>query len=293
MLTLGFEYSQKIKMKPQLNRVDPVSNSDWRMRLHEIIFEADTKAGKRFDILLLIAIVLSVLVVMLESIVSIQEEYGDALMTIEWIFTVLFSIEYIARLMSVKKPLRYAFSFFGIIDLLSILPTYVALFYMGTHSIRIIRILRLMRVFRVLKLIGFLKEAKILRDSMKASWPKITVFLLAVFSLVVVLGTMMYIIEDPEAGFTSIPMSIYWAIVTLTTVGYGDIAPMTPLGQALASVIMIMGYAIIAVPTGLVAADITKASNIHLNTQTCPYCMKEGHLDDSVYCRICGQVLND
>jgi len=280
-------------MKARLNRVESTSHTDWRKRIYEIIFEADTKAGKQFDILLLVAILLSVLVVMLESVVSIQEKYGKILFVVEWVFTILFCLEYIARLVSVKKPLKYALSFFGIIDLLSILPTFVAFFYMGTHSIRIIRILRLMRVFRVLKLIGFLKEARVLKNSLKASWPKITVFLLAVFSLVVILGTLMYIIEDPGSGFTSIPISIYWAIVTLTTVGYGDIAPMTPLGQMLASLIMIMGYAIIAVPTGLVAADLSKGSGVHLNTQVCPYCLLDKHLDDSVFCRKCGENLDD
>lgn len=277
----------------RLNQRESPENSNWRHRLHEIIFEADTPAGKKFDIILLFAIIISVLVVMLESVPSLASEYGSFFYVVEWIFTILFTIEYIARLISVKKPLRYAISFFGIVDLLSILPTYLAPFYMGTHSIRIIRILRLMRVFRVLKLIGFLKEAKVLRNSLKASWPKITVFLLAVVSLVVILGTIMYIIEDPEAGFTSIPLSIYWAVVTLTTVGYGDIAPVTPIGQFIAAVIMIMGYAIIAVPTGIVAADMNRPQKLSSNTQACPTCMKEGHQDDAVYCRNCGNLLND
>lgn len=280
-------------MRKRLNKTEAPKGADWKSRLHEIIFEADTPEGKRFDIILLVAIILSVLIVMLESVPTLQNEYGTLFYYLEWFFTIIFSLEYIARLISVKKPLKYALSFFGLIDLLSILPTFLAIFYVGSHSIRIIRILRLMRVFRVLKLIGFLKEARVLRDSLKASWPKITVFLLAVTSLVVVLGTVMYIIEDPSAGFTSIPMSIYWAIVTLTTVGYGDIAPVTPLGQTLASVIMIMGYAIIAVPTGIMASDMSRSQKIALNTQACPNCMTEGHQDDAVHCRKCGHLLND
>ena len=277
----------------QLNKVEGAAHSPWRMRLHEVIFEADTPAGKRFDIILMFAILVSVLIVMLESVVSLQEKYGSLFLVLEWFFTILFTLEYIARLISVRNPLRYAISFFGIIDLLSILPTYLAFFYLSTHSIRIVRILRLMRVFRVLKLIGFLREAKVLRDSMKASWPKITVFLLAVLSMVTVLGTIMYIIEGADAGFTSIPISIYWAIVTLTTVGYGDIAPMTAPGQFLASIIMILGYAIIAVPTGIVVSGLREANKLHLNTQSCPHCMTEGHLDDAIYCRNCGNKLND
>lgn len=265
---------------------------NWRRRMHEVIFEADTRAGKRFDLVLLIAILLSVLVVMLESVPGIQEKYGTLLLYIEWFFTLLFTVEYIARILSVKKPLSYVFSFFGMVDLLSILPTYLG-FIIGTgHSVRIIRILRLMRVFRVLKLIGFLKEARVLRDSLIASRPKIIVFLLAVVSVVTVLGTLMYIIEDPESGFTSIPISIYWAIVTMTTVGYGDIAPATALGQFLASLIMIIGYGIIAVPTGIVAAEMSRTERIPTNTQVCPVCTNDNHQDGAIHCHKCGALLN-
>ena len=226
--------------------------SNWQLKLHEIIYEADTKAGKWFDILLLIAILLSVATVMLESVNSIAEQYGEELRIIEWTFTVLFTLEYIARLISIGKPLKYIFSFYGIIDLISLIPTYLGIFISGSHTLAVIRTIRLMRVFRILKLAQFISEANILIKALKASRAKIVVFLFAVLSLTFILGTLMYLLESPESGFTSIPTSIYWAIVTLTTVGYGDIAPQTVLGQTLASLIMIIGYAIIAVPTGIV-----------------------------------------
>ena len=263
--------------------------SAWKDRLHEIIFEADTRAGKRFDILLLWVILASVAVVMLESVQLIADAYSTWLFVLEWTFTIFFTIEYILRLISVRKPWRYAISFFGIVDLLSILPSYLALFQLGQSSLRIIRIMRLLRVFRVLKLFGFVRQAKQLRSALRASSPKIAVFLLAVLVATVLMGTVMYIIEDPKDGFTSIPRSIYWAIVTLTTVGYGDIAPQTALGQALAGVIMIIGYAIIAVPTGIVSLEMSKADNS--NTQSCPSCSKEGHDDDATYCKFCGEEL--
>lgn len=263
--------------------------SAWKDRLHEIIFEADTRAGKRFDIVLLWVILASVAVVMLESVQLIADAYSTWLFVLEWTFTIFFTIEYILRLISVRKPWRYAISFFGIVDLLSILPSYLALFQLGQSSLRIIRIMRLLRVFRVLKLFGFVRQAKQLRFALRASSPKIAVFLLAVLVATVLMGTVMYIIEDPKDGFTSIPRSIYWAIVTLTTVGYGDIAPQTALGQALAGVIMIIGYAIIAVPTGIVSLEMSKADNS--NTQSCPSCGKEGHDDDATYCKFCAEEL--
>ncbi len=264
----------------------------WKRKLHEIIFEADTPAGRVFDIALLWAIVLSVLAVMLESVTSIREEYGLVLEILEWGFTILFTLEYLARIIIVKKPFAYIFSFFGMIDLLSILPTYLGIFYSGGTSLRVIRILRLMRIFRVLKLIGFLKQAKVLRDALRASRQKITIFLMAVVMIVTILGTIMYIIEPVEAGFTSIPRSVYWAIVTLTTVGYGDIAPQTALGQALASVVMIIGYAIIAVPTGIVSSELMKSEEAtSTNTLTCNNCSMEGHDDDAEYCKFCGSHL--
>lgn len=263
---------------------------NWRQRVHEIIFEADTRAGKRFDIILLWVILASVVVVMLESVESIAVAYERPMFILEWTFTIFFTVEYILRLVSVKRPLRYMFSAFGIIDLLSILPSYMALMYLGQSSLRIIRVLRLLRVFRVLKLFGFVRQAKELRIALRASLPKITVFLLAVLIATVLLGTVMYIIEDKESGFTSIPRSIYWAIVTLTTVGYGDIVPHTPVGQALAGFIMIIGYAIIAVPTGIVSLELSRGST-STNTVSCPSCSKEGHEDDASHCKFCGSGL--
>lgn len=265
-------------------------NSQWRQRLHEVIFEADTRAGKRFDIVLLWMILASVAVVMLESVKSIAVAYADVLMVLEWAFTAFFTVEYILRLVSVRNPWKYATSFFGIIDLLSILPSYLALFNLGQSSLRIIRILRFLRVFRVLKLFGFVRQAKVLRHALVSSGPKISVFLMVVLVLTILLGTIMYMIEDGDAGFTSIPRSIYWAIVTLTTVGYGDIAPQTPLGQTVAGFIMIIGYAIIAVPTGIVSLELSRADEA-TNTQSCPNCSREGHADDAVYCKYCGSDL--
>ena len=263
----------------------------WRKQLHEIIFEADTKRGRRFDVILLWAIILSVIAVMLESVPRIAEEYGLVLIIFEWGFTILFTIEYIARIISVKRPLKYMTSFFGIVDLLSILPAYLGLFVTGTSSLTVIRILRFLRIFRVLKLMAFMREAMVLRQAIKSGRKKITVFLVGIGITVVLLGTVMYIIEDAEAGFTSIPRSIYWAIVTITTVGYGDIAPQTALGQTLASVIMIMGYAIIAVPTGIVGAEIAMSKQPSSNTQSCPSCSSEGHDDDAEFCKRCGHSL--
>ena len=263
----------------------------WRARLHTVIFEADTPAGKRFDVALLWAIVLSVLVVLVESVASVRAAYGWALRVVELVFTGLFTVEYILRLLSVKRPLRYAFSFYGLVDLLSILPTFVEILLPGAASLRVVRMLRLLRVFRVLKLVGFLREAQILKDALWASRRKIIVFLSAVLVLVTLLGTVVYIIEDAEAGFTSIPMSIYWAIVTVTTVGYGDIAPQTVLGQMLASLMMILGYAIIAVPTGIVGAELARTDPVDTNTQAWPGCGAEGHDDDAVHCKHCGHKL--
>lgn len=264
--------------------------SPFQKKLHEIIFEADTRAGKWFDILLLIAILLSVATVMLESVESISIIYGEELRIIEWTFTILFTLEYIARLISIGKPLKYVFSFYGIIDLISIIPTYLGLFISGTHTLSIIRSIRLLRVFRILKLARFIKEADVLMKALKASRAKIVVFLFAVLSLTFILGTIMYLIETPESGFTSIPRSIYWAIVTLTTVGYGDIAPQTALGQTLASFVMIIGYAIIAIPTGIVGAELAKTKT-NSNTQSCSHCSLEGHDDDAKHCKYCGENL--
>lgn len=271
---------------------NPTSDTDWRHRLHEIIFEADTPAGKLFDVVLLIAILLSVLAVMLESVTGIRLEYGRALYIAEWIFTILFTVEYIARLIAVRKPLNYAVSFFGIVDLISILPTYLSLVFVGAQSLLVIRSIRLLRVFRIFKLVRFLGEASQLTAALKASRPKIIVFIGAVFTMVVIMGTLMYLIEGAENGFTSIPKSIYWAVVTLTTVGYGDIAPQTVWGQALATLIMILGYGIIAVPTGIVSAEMSRQKPLPpVSTQACPNCGAEGHDSDAAYCKKCGAHL--
>lgn len=264
----------------------------WRSDLHEIIFEADTKVGRRFDFVLFWLIVISVITVMLESVESLSANYHSYFIAIEWTVTIFFTFEYIARILTVRKPKGYIFSFFGMVDLLSILPTYILLFGVGTHSLMIIRTLRLLRVFRVLKLVKFLKEAAILGDALKSSRYKIGVFLLALLAIVMILGTIMYLIEPPESGFTSIPESIYWAIVTLTTVGYGDIAPSTVVGKMFASVIMILGYAIIAVPTGIVTQELsTRSSVVRTNTQACLSCSREGHDDDASHCKFCGEAL--
>ena len=263
-----------------------------RDRLHEIIFEADTPAGRAFDIALLVLIVLSVIAVMLESVASIDAEYGRLLRTFEWTVTILFTIEYVLRLYCVGKPAQYARSFFGIVDLLSILPTYLSMIIPGAQSFMVIRALRLLRVFRVLKLAHFVGEASELRAALRASARKIIVFLGAVLTLVAIVGSMMYLIEGEANGFTNIPVSIYWAIVTMTTVGYGDIAPQTPLGKILASVIMIMGYGIIAVPTGIVSvelAGVVKGSKV--STQACPDCGAQGHSYDATYCKYCSSKL--
>lgn len=268
------------------------SRSRHKARLHEIIFEADTPAGRAFDIFLLLLIVLSVIAVVLESVASISARYGTMLRAFEWIVTVLFTIEYVLRLYCVGRPLRYARSFFGIVDLLSILPTYLSVVIPGAQSFMVIRALRLLRVFRVLKLAHFVGEASELASALRASARKIIVFLGAVLTLVVIVGSLMYVIEGEAHGFTNIPVSIYWAIVTMTTVGYGDIAPQTPLGKILASVIMIMGYGIIAVPTGIVSVELAGvARGKKVSAQACPECGAEGHASDAVHCRFCGSKL--
>jgi voltage-gated potassium channel len=267
--------------------------SPWREKLRVIIFEADTPAGKAFDVALLVAIVLSVLAVMLESVRSIRNEYGLALDVAEWAFTLLFTVEYGLRLLCVPRPAVYARSFFGVIDLVAILPTYLSLLLPGAETLLVIRGLRLLRIFRVFKLGRFLGEASLLRRALVSSRHKITVFLGTVMILVTILGSAMYLIEGEQHGFTSIPLAIYWAIVTMTTVGYGDIAPQTVLGKILASLVMILGYSILAVPTGIVTAEIVEAATAEKRTSTrcCPQCMSEGHVPEARYCRDCGARL--
>ena len=268
------------------------SSMSWREKLREIIFEADTPAGKAFDIGLMLAIVLSVTAVLLDSVPELHEEYGSQFLAVEWFFTILFSIEYVLRLICVGKPLRYARSFFGIVDFLAIVPTYLSVLVPGAQSLLVIRALRLLRVFRVLKLAHFTGEASMLRAALHASARKIIVFLGVVLTLVLIVGSLMYLIEGERHGFTSIPESIYWAIVTMTTVGYGDIAPGTLLGKLLASAVMIIGYGIIAVPTGIVTVELARTSGKKLaNTRSCPECAAEGHDFDAKHCKHCGSQL--
>ncbi len=264
-----------------------------KTQLHDIIFGTDTRAGKLFDIILMIAIILSIIVVMLDSVAWIHDEYGYALYVAEWVFTILFTTEYILRIVTTYNKFRYITSFYGIIDLLAILPTYISLFLAGYQYLIIIRVLRLLRIFRILKLYRFIGASSHLIESLKASRHKIAVFLSAVMAIVVVMGAAMYLIEGPENGFRSIPESIYWAIITLTTVGYGDITPLTPLGKALASVIMITGYSIIAVPTGIITAELTKKKKETEKSvnQCCSECGCEDHDTNASFCKVCGKEL--
>ena len=267
------------------------SYSKWRFRLHEIIFEADTPAGKIFDIVLILSIVFSVVAVMLDSVTAVRMEIGAFLHSIEWFFTILFTIEYVLRLLSVGRPLKYASSFFGIVDLLAIIPTYLSLIIPGSQYLLVVRILRVLRVFRVFKLAHYLGEANLLMRALSASYRKISVFLFTVLTLVIIFGSLMYLIEGQENGFTSIPRSVYWAIVTLTTVGYGDISPQTALGQTLAAVIMILGYGIIAVPTGIVTVEMSNIAKKKITRQACLQCSREGHDSDAQFCKFCGALL--
>ncbi len=269
----------------------PCHRSAWREKLYVIIFESNTPAGKHFDLLLIVAIATSVAVVMLDSVKVIGDRYGDAFHAAEWFFTLLFTAEYVLRILCVSRPKKYTFSFFGIVDLLSFLPTYFSIFLPGTEYMMILRVLRIMRVFRILKLGAYLSEANVLVLSLRASRKKIEVFLFTVILLVIIFGSLMYLIEGEENGFTSIPRGIYWAIVTLTTVGYGDISPATPWGQAMASFIMICGYAIIAVPTGIVSAEMVRASVDRKERKTCPGCGARYHDQDAEFCKYCGSGL--
>jgi voltage-gated potassium channel len=265
--------------------------STWRQRLHTIIFEADTPAGRAFDVALIVSIVASVAVVVLESIAPIDRHWHHELFLAEITFTVLFTIEYILRLMAVKRPLTYARSFLGIVDLLAIAPTWLSLIFPGTQMFLTVRVVRLLRIFRILKLTEYLAEAGVITTALRASRRKISVFLFAVLALVVLIGALMYVVEGPENGFASIPASMYWAIVTLTTVGYGDLSPQTPFGKFLASMVMIVGYAIIAVPTGIVTSEFTAMRRLRPSRQACPSCGREGHDEDAKHCKFCGSAL--
>lgn len=272
-------------------------NRPGRERLSRIIFESDTPAGRAFDIALLWAIVLSILLVILESVPSIRSNYGSVIRTLEWAFTLLFTAEYAIRLYAARSPMRYAVSFFGIVDLLTIVPGYLSLFFVGAQSLLAIRALRLLRVFRILKLSRYLGEASVLTNALRASRIKITVFLATVLTLVVVIGSVMYLVEGSANGFTSIPISIYWAIVTLTTVGYGDISPKTPLGQVISSALMIIGYGVIAVPTGIVTVELGRAGRQNeaaaqaVSRSPCEVCGNDKNDSDAKFCKICGHEL--
>lgn len=262
-----------------------------RQRLHEIIFEADTPAGRAFDVTLLILIVLSVAVVLLESVRTVQLMYFRAFYLLEWTFTLLFTVEYALRLYAVKAPLRYVRSFYGVVDLLAILPTYLSLLLPGAQALSVVRILRLLRVFRILKLAAYLNESGELWRAIVLSRRKITIFLFTVSTIVVVVGALMHLVEGPANGFTDIPTSVYWAVVTLTTVGYGDISPVTALGRFLAVLVMLMGYGIIAVPTGIVTAELTRGMRDPVTNTAYPVCGAEGHRPDALFCRRCGGKL--
>lgn len=271
---------------------EPPPLAPWRLRLNDIIFGAESPAGKAFDVMLIVAILLSVTAVMLESVTFVKLHYGTWLVGAEWFFTVAFTVEYGLRLMSVRHPMRYATSFYGVVDLLSIIPTYLSVLIPGINSLLVIRILRILRVFRVLKLFRYMNEAEMLVQALRSGRRKVLVFLYSVVTIVVVFGSIMYLIEGPANGYTSIPKSIYWAIVTLTTVGYGDISPSTPIGQFIASAVMITGYAIIAVPTGIYTAELANQIRIRRDARGCPGCGKTGHESDADYCRFCGEELS-
>lgn len=270
------------------------TRSALRERLHEIIFEADTPEGKFFDVTLLVVIVASVLVVILESVAELDARYHSLFRSLEWLFTIIFTIEYVLRLYSVYRPWKYALSFFGVVDLLAIFPTYLSLFVTGTQYFIVIRALRLLRVFRIFKLGHFLDEGNIIMAAMRSSRAKITVFLTFVLLLVTIIGSLMYLVEGglEDTDFENIPKGIYWAVVTLTTVGYGDITPKSGIGQFLSAIVMILGYAVIAVPTGIVSAEFISKRRGGLTTQACRYCGQEGHADDAIYCKYCGEKLH-
>lgn len=260
--------------------------------IEKIIFEADTPAGRWFDIVLIAAIGLSVALVIVESVASVRQTMGHELYILEWALTVIFTLEYVLRIYSVQRRRDYVTSFFGVIDLLAILPAYASLLWPGAQSLLIIRVFRLLRVFRIFKLAHYLGEGQMLLTALRASRPKITVFLMVVLSTVLTMGALMYVVEGPSAGFTSIPVGIYWAIVTMTTVGFGDITPQSPVGQFLASILMVIGYGVIAVPTGIVTTELARASrDPRFKVKICSSCRSSTHLEDALYCRICGALL--
>ncbi|MCD0490246.1 ion transporter [Pedobacter sp. MC2016-14] len=268
------------------------TKNNWRFRLHEVIYESNTSAGKAFDVGLLFAIFTSIIIVMLDSVERLHDRYGSLFSLIEWIFSFLFTIEYILRLISIKKPFKYVFSLLGIIDLIALIPSYLSIFFVGAQSLLVFRALRLLRVFRIFKLGHFLSEINFLTEALKGSVRKISIFLMTVLMLAVILGSIMYLVEQRENGFANIPESIYWAIVTITTVGYGDISPVTPMGKMLASIVMLIGYSIIAVPTGIITHDLALAARQKKELpESCPTCSREGHDADALFCKFCGSSL--
>ncbi len=287
-MTLRSHKKKFPKPEPKNNRAP----APWRLWLHETIFEADTPTGKLFDFTLILAIVLSIVVVMLDSVEEIHRQHGQALYLIEWTLTILFTLEYGLRISCLGRPSKYIKSFYGIVDLIAILPTYISLLIPGSQYLMVIRVLRLLRIFRILKLAQYLNEAEYLLKAMRASARKISIFLFAILTMVLIFGSLLYLIEGDQSGFSSIGISCYWAITTLTTVGYGDLAPQTPLGRAVASVIMIMGYGVIAVPTGIVTAELVAPITGVVSTQACPDCGAEKHSFDAIHCKICGAELN-
>ncbi|NCC82084.1 MAG: ion transporter [Clostridia bacterium] len=270
----------------------PEDNTVWKKKLYKVIFESNTAAGKTFDILLIITIALSIFVVMMDSVSYYNSLYGNIFYILEWTFTILFTTEYILRIVSVKNPWKYITSFYGVIDLLSIIPTYFSLLVPGTQYLMLVRTLRLLRLFRVLKMVRYVEGSSVILRALRVSAPKIIVFLFTIFSITVIAGAVMYIIEGPENGFTNIPESMYWAIVTITTVGYGDISPQTSFGKMIASVMMIFAYGILAVPTGIVTYEIAQTSSRgKINTKTCKNCTFENHDPDADFCKKCGEKL--
>jgi voltage-gated potassium channel len=277
-------------VEPRRNHFGPADDG-LRGRLYHTIFEHDTPGAKLFDVALIVAILTSVVVAMLDSVQPLREQYGAVFFGLEWGFTIVFTIEYLARLWVVDRPARYARSFFGVVDLLAVLPTYLALLFAGSQYLLVIRIVRILRIFRVLKLVRYIDEASVLADALSNSWRKILVFLAAIFALVTIFGATMFVVEGPEHGFSNIPVSMYWAIVTVATVGYGDIVPVTALGRSLASMLMLIGYGIIAVPTGIYTAELAGSMNRHFRGRRCEACGLTGHEADATYCRRCGETL--
>jgi len=266
----------------------------WRHTLYAVIYQANTPAGRGFDIALIICILASVLTIVLDSVAEINQKHGELLFTAEWVFTAIFTAEYILRIFCIPRPFKYVFSFYGVIDLLAILPSYFSLFMPGSQYLLVIRILRVLRIFRILKLVRFINQSNLLINALLASRLKITIFMFAIITLLVIFGSAMYLIEGPENGFTNIPVSIYWSVVTLTTVGFGDITPKTDLGRGVAAIVMVIGYSIIAVPTGIFTAELSqvmKRQKARADKRICTKCRKSGHEPDANYCRICGEEL--